>query len=506
MVFDNMTFVPNFLKKYKITFQNGIPTMKIVPNDNEIDVSVNPRIRSVKSIMWESRKEQTLATSKIVDGTQRIFKMGVKGAQNLTVALKGTRPSAGNFENNWLPEHLRPPAFEVLDGILADYPQGQISNNNFATSLILGIGTFGTVKMVRIKKDTTETPFALKMISKWKMAEEWGSVSTAARALIREIEVLKRVRSPFVVNFFRCFHDDEYAYILLEFVNGGETSRLIEEEDYLSLDGVRFITAELVLTFAHLHSKGIIFRDLKPANVLFDAGGHIKVVDFGLAKIIDSDKASTVCGTLCYQAPEIILGKLYGFPVDWWAIGVVVFELQSKKLPFGCGDPFTLQQNILSESIDWPRRPKITKCLRNFLQKIITSNANRRFTAPNALKHKFLMGMNIELIKNRSLKPPCQPPVASTLDTTMFPECTKAESDFPLLAQKEKIAWNQELQSLMAGDSENDGDSKDKPKKPEETKKGKKSEHIQQRTTINNIPSGGGNKNSIHQNLKKKLK
>jgi serine/threonine protein kinase len=214
----------------------------------------------------------------------------------------------------------------------------------------------------------------------------------------------------------------------------------------------------MVITVGELHVRGVIFRDLKPANVLFDAGGHIKVVDFGLAKILDDHQTNTICGTLCYQAPEIILGKTYGYPVDWWALGVVIFELQSKDLPFGCGDPFSLQQNILALSIVWPRKPKIISKLKDLIRQMIKMNPSKRVSREKALQHVFLKFLNMDGIQKRIVRPPYQPAVSSTTDTSLFTSNKQPKSPFPPLAQKEKVAWNQELQNLML---EEEQDSKD---------------------------------------------
>jgi len=232
-------------------------------------------------------------------------------------AAIGVPSLASNAEPN-IPEHLRPPSVEMLEKILAPLPMGTVSLHHFDESRTLGKGSFGLVKMVTVKNDST--PFALKCISKWKMTGEWGMVTTAATALIREIEILKRATSPSIVNCFRCFHDNDYAYILLEYVNGGEITRFLNEEEMLSADSIKFLSAEIALAIGELHTRGILFRDFKPANLLLDSGGHIKVVDFGLAKVINDEKTETVCGTLTYQAPELLLNKPYFYPVDWWAL------------------------------------------------------------------------------------------------------------------------------------------------------------------------------------------
>jgi len=262
----------------KISSLLGRPSEKVVPT--EVVPTEGSSHASKRTTSWVSRLNPLGGGQKPHRGRD-LFK-------------SHSRDSVDDSDS-WLPDHLRPPSIETLTNILSLHPPGALNTTHFETAQILGIGTFGTVKMVRVKRDQSQTPFALKMISKWKMAQEWGPVPVAATALIREIEVLKRLKSPFIVNFFRCFHDEENAYILLEFVNGGEVSHLISQEDRLATEAGRFITCELVMTMGELHKVGVIFRDLKPANVLFDAGGHIKVVDFGLAKILDDNETNTIC-------------------------------------------------------------------------------------------------------------------------------------------------------------------------------------------------------------------
>eukprot|EP00397_Hematodinium_sp_SG-2012_P044666 GEMP01049943.1.p1 GENE.GEMP01049943.1~~GEMP01049943.1.p1 ORF type:complete len:416 (+),score=67.33 GEMP01049943.1:156-1403(+) len=366
----------------------------------------------------------------------------LQAAARKVVAMIAMHPRA----DAWLPKHLRPPTLGELDNILVPLPNGLANLHHFDQICTLGVGTFGRVRMVQIKNNAT--PFALKCISKWKMTSEWGQVTVAARSLIREIEILKRVKGPFIANFFRCFHDDEFAYILLEFINGGETTRFVEEAEFITLDAIRFVTAELVLTLGDLHSRGVVYRDFKPSNILLDTGGHIKVCDFGLAKIIDGTKTTTPCGTLCYQAPEVILQQAYSYPVDWWALGCVIYELRTKELCFGGDSPFDVQQRILSLNIRWPSKPKVPGKLKKFLYTLLIMAPEKRSQCKQALKHVLLKNFPFAGIKARTVCPPYKMDVSSPTERARSTKQDQVES-FPPLAAKEKQAWNQELANIM---------------------------------------------------------
>ena len=136
------------------------------------------------------------------------------------------------------------------------------------------------------------------------------------------------IHHPYIVNLVEAFQDDSYVYLVFDFVQGGEVFRLIREEKVFPNDVALFYTTEIIVAFDHLHRNKVAYRDLKPENLLINNDGHIKLTDFGFAKRIE-DKSYTLCGTPEYLAPEIILGQGHNYGVDWWALGVLIYEMLS---------------------------------------------------------------------------------------------------------------------------------------------------------------------------------
>ncbi|CAD7958725.1 unnamed protein product [Amoebophrya sp. A120] len=333
----------------------------------------------------------------------------------------------------------------------------RINLNSFEVKATIGKGNFGRVRMVRFKNSPDTTPFALKILHKMKIANEWGgSISHAARAVLRETTILQAVENPFIVNVLKVFHNEKKVFILMEFVNGGEMFRLIHKTNGLTLDLIQYFGAEIVITMRHLHDRFVCYRDLKPENVLLDCSGHIKLIDFGLAKILEKQndfKTRTCCGTLCYQAPEVILNKEYSFQVDWWGVGAFIFEMMSGKAPFGNDNTFAIQQRILSTSILWPKSRDVAlvrnKPLSSLISQFLTQKPEKRLGSADPMKiekHPFFQTIYFESIRKRAVKPPYRPNLSSAEDFSMFPKYAESvEDSMPDLSKKDKQAWIHEL-------------------------------------------------------------
>lgn len=144
-----------------------------------------------------------------------------------------------------------------------------------------------------------------------------------------EREILEHIAHPFLVKLIYAFQTKEKLYMVMDFVNGGELFFHLRKDKRFSEERAKFYAAELFLALEHLHKHNIVYRDLKPENILMDAEGHIKLTDFGLAKVLTNhdDRTHTFCGTPEYLAPEVLLQKGHGKPVDWWSFGTTVYEM-----------------------------------------------------------------------------------------------------------------------------------------------------------------------------------
>lgn len=199
-----------------------------------------------------------------------------------------------------------------------------LSISDFEIRSTLGTGTFGRVRQVRYKKSTSPLVFALKMLQKTEIVK-----LNQVEHIKSEKRILGEIDHPFIVKFFTCFQDGKNVYMLFEFLSGGELFSRLRKEGRFSNDVALFYTSEILLALRHLHKKEIVYRDLKPENLLLDKSGHVKLADFGFAKRLQKNRTFTMCGTPEYLSPELIRGQKlgYGKSVDWWALGILLFEM-----------------------------------------------------------------------------------------------------------------------------------------------------------------------------------
>lgn len=221
----------------------------------------------------------------------------------------------------------------------------------------LGTGSFGTVKRVIPTEnlpgetDQTSTYMALKVIGKQRVVK-----TRQVEHTISEKNVLFAMDSRFLVKLFDYFTDSKNIFMCLEFINGGEMFTHIQKQRRrkFNYETTHHFAAQTVLAFEYMHNLDIIFRDLKPENMLIDSRGHIKVTDFGFAKRVD-DKTWTMCGTPEYLAPEIIVNKGYNHAVDWWAVGVLIYEMRCGRSPFEARSQLDMFKKISKRDFLFPR-------------------------------------------------------------------------------------------------------------------------------------------------------
>ena len=166
--------------------------------------------------------------------------------------------------------------------------------------------------------------------------------------------ILSRIQHPFIVDLYATFKDPYNVYMLLSYVPGGELFSHLRRAGRFTPDVTRFYLAGIVLALRYLHSYNIIYRDLKPENLLLDHRGYLRIADFGFSKIVD-DRTWTLCGTPEYLAPEIIQSSGHGKAVDWWACGILTYEMLVGYPPFFDDNPFGIYEKILRGKIHWPK-------------------------------------------------------------------------------------------------------------------------------------------------------
>ncbi|XP_015245528.1 PREDICTED: protein kinase C zeta type [Cyprinodon variegatus] len=221
---------------------------------------------------------------------------------------------------------------DVVDGIDGiKLSQGTtLGLSDFELIRVIGRGSYAKVLLVRLKKN--EQIYAMKVVKKELVHDDEDIDWVQTEKHVFE----QASTNPFLVGLHSCFQTESRLFLVIEYVNGGDLMFHMQRQRKLPEEHARFYAAEICIALNFLHEKGIIYRDLKLDNVLLDHEGHIKLTDYGMCKegIRPGDTTSTFCGTPNYIAPEILRGEDYGFSVDWWALGVLMFEMMAGRSPF----------------------------------------------------------------------------------------------------------------------------------------------------------------------------
>jgi cGMP-dependent protein kinase len=221
----------------------------------------------------------------------------------------------------------------------------KVTKDDLDTLRTIGHGTVGVVKMVKHKQ--TGVRYALKCIKK---TPETAPMIEEERALLKEND------HPFIIQMVQSFENDLYAEFLMELVTGGELFDAIRQlPDSLNRKQSQFYAGSILLALESLHTRDICYRDLKPENVMLDAQGYLKLIDFGCAKKV-AQRTFTLLGTPHYMAPEVIAGKGYATEVDLWSLGVIVYEFMCRVLPFGndLDDPVEVCEAVMTTPLRMP--------------------------------------------------------------------------------------------------------------------------------------------------------
>lgn len=286
----------------------------------------------------------------------------------------------------------------------------------------LGVGGFGRVELVQIAGDSSRS-FALKQMKKSQIVE-----TRQQQHIMSEKDIMMEANCDFIVKLFKTFKDRKYLYMLMESCLGGELWTILRDRGNFDDQTTRFYTACVVEAFDYLHSQGIIYRDLKPENLLLDLKGYVKLVDFGFAKRLQvGRKTWTFCGTPEYVAPEVILNKGHDISADYWSLGVLMFELLTGTPPFTGPDPMKTYNSILKgiDAVEFPRN--ITRTANALIKRLCRDNPAERLGyqrggIKDIQKHKWFEGFYWDGLQNRTLNPPIVPTVRSVVDCSNFDE------------------------------------------------------------------------------------
>ncbi|CAD8139295.1 unnamed protein product [Paramecium pentaurelia] len=287
-------------------------------------------------------------------------------------------------------------------------PKGQVSRDDFAKIDKLGYGAFGVVFKVRQK--TTNKIYAMKQIEKEKIFKNKLQNNT-----VLERNVLKQSKHPFIVRLKYAFQTNSHIYFVMEYIAGGEFYKILNQvKTGLPENVVKFVAAEVVLALEYLNTKlKVIYRDLKPENLLLTTSGHVKLTDFGLATMRreNGEKSYTVAGTAEYLAPEIVNKSGHSYEVDIWTLGILIYEMINGFTPFrdSNNDFKVISQNIIENQPVFPE--KMSQQSVDLIKQILQTNPQERLGVKGQgydelKRHPFFNGIIWDQLSNLKITSP----------------------------------------------------------------------------------------------------
>eukprot|EP00639_Heterosigma_akashiwo_P019435 CAMPEP_0206389392 /NCGR_PEP_ID=MMETSP0294-20121207/17915_1 /ASSEMBLY_ACC=CAM_ASM_000327 /TAXON_ID=39354 /ORGANISM="Heterosigma akashiwo, Strain CCMP2393" /LENGTH=548 /DNA_ID=CAMNT_0053841429 /DNA_START=359 /DNA_END=2001 /DNA_ORIENTATION=- len=318
-------------------------------------------------------------------------------------------------------------------GRLPEFPERQLGYQveHFALHKVVGEGAWGKVCLASPRFDLPGVGAgrgycAIKMMKRADLDEH--EMTERART---EREIMEGLPAhPFVIRLYAAFEDAERLYFAMEYCLGGDLFYHLDLRKSFPEPTVRFYCAQLALALGHLHAHGVCYRDLKTENLMLDARGYLKVIDFGLSKPgvhSATAGAKTVCGTPSYLAPETLMRKGYGHAADWWALGILAFELRVGLPPWHeeADDKRRLFRHICLEPVKLPLEVDVSLTFRTFLAAILKKNPAQRLGARGAAEvqaHKLFAGVPWDRLRAAALPAPITPKLDPLDLTCNFPE------------------------------------------------------------------------------------
>eukprot|EP00347_Sterkiella_histriomuscorum_P024519 403330825 len=300
---------------------------------------------------------------------------------------------------------------------------GEVNFDDFRILSIVGKGTFGKVYLVQ--HIVSKRFFAMKSIRKDIVIEH-----DSLENLHLEKLILLQVNHPFIISMEFVFIKSLRIYFIMDFIRGGELFKHLSESKRFSEDRTRFYSAQVALALGYLHKARIIYRDMKPENILLNHDGYILLADFGLAKIndIEGDEPNSFCGTPEYLSPEMIVGSGHDHTLDWWALGILIYEMIIGIPPFYNKNKHQMYYLIQHAPIRWPEKERhgisVSEEAKDLISRLLEKDRKKRLGQKNdvddVLGHPFFKGIDLEKLIKKELPPPFIPKLQSEYDLSNF--------------------------------------------------------------------------------------
>jgi serine/threonine protein kinase len=289
--------------------------------------------------------------------------------------------------------------------------------------------------------------YALKVQVKYELANE-GQL----KAVIEERNILRDMNHPFISKLVMADQDEHFIYMLMDFIQGGELFSVIHEEldtPGLPEDQVRFYSLCLADALAYMHRSKIVYRDLKPENVMIDSTGYPMLIDFGFAKVVH-DKTYTLCGTPGYLPPEVVMTRGHDISADHWSYGILVYEMLTGENPFYYSgmDQMTLFRCIVQDDYEPIERDDVSYQAQDIIDKLLEKDPRQRLGSlargeQDILEHKWFRGMKLDSMRKRKEKAPWIPDIQDPLDSSMFEDWShiedKTDRTYPPLSLDDEL-------------------------------------------------------------------
>ena len=310
---------------------------------------------------------------------------------------------------------------KIKDAYQAKDFKSKVTLNDFQVIKMLGKGAFG--KVLLVYNEELKKYFAMKTLNKAYIKKYQQTKHTK-----EERKILEKIDYPFIAKLYYAFQNDKKLYMITEYMPGGEMFYHLHMNFNFSENKAKFYIAEIVLAIDHLHKNNILYRDLKPENILLDELGHIKLTDFGLSKImnnIEKEKTYTVCGTPIYVAPEVLTGQGYNKLVDWWSLGVLLYEFLTGNSPY-LEARTKIDINIYKKKL--VQDPLISDSAFDLITKLCKFDVSKRIgkNVEDIKNHEFFKDIDWVKLERKEITPPYKPKIKFAGDVgnfdTMFTE------------------------------------------------------------------------------------